>query len=69
MRLSNKDHVTGSNITIDDILLYSTSLSLLILLFECYTDNHLDLQSMTLCQNGLSLLGMISYLLVILWRV
>ena len=36
MRNSKQFHVTGSRVIIDDILLHSTSLSLLTLLFECY---------------------------------
>ena len=36
MRVCNKSHVTGSKVIIDDVLLHSTSVSLLLLLYECY---------------------------------
>ena len=36
MHTDTKEHVTGSRVIIDDILLHSTSLSLLMLLFGCY---------------------------------
>ena len=36
MNKLDNEHVTGSRVIIDDLLLHSTSLSLLLLLFECY---------------------------------
>ena len=36
MNNSNKHHLTGSRVIIDDIMLRSTSISLLLLLLECY---------------------------------
>ena len=35
MQVGNKSHVTGSKVIIDDVLLHSTSVSLLLLLYEC----------------------------------
>lgn len=36
MRANNKKYVNGSKVIIDDLLLHFSSLSLLLLLFECY---------------------------------
>ena len=36
MAVGSKSHVTGSKVIIDDVILHSTSISLLLLLYECY---------------------------------
>jgi hypothetical protein len=66
MSSSSMHHLTGSRVIIDDIMLRSTSISLLMLLLECYLRIYLkyritlNLKKCNFFKKGSNLLDMIS---------